>query len=164
VIWTAIGSPVGPLLLTAEAGALTGVLFAEHRGRDVTAGVAAAGVQDGADPLLRAAVSQLVGYFARDREVFDLPLAPAGTAFQLRVWQALRQIPYGATASYGEIARRLGLPPHASRAVGAANGANPISIVVPCHRVVGADGSLTGYGGGIERKRLLLDLERGALF
>ena len=164
MIWTAIDSPVGPLLLTADAGALTGVLFAVHRGRDRTGEVAAAGRRDDADRLLGAAAAQLAGYFARDLESFDLPLAPAGSPFRQRVWRALQDIPYGATASYGQIAGRLGLPAHASRAVGAANGANPISIVVPCHRVIGADGSLTGYGGGLDRKRLLLDLERGALF
>jgi methylated-DNA-[protein]-cysteine S-methyltransferase len=107
---------------------------------------------------------QLEEYFAGTRTEFDLPLAPTGTGFQLRVWQALTEIPYGRTESYGHVAARLGLVPGASRAVGLANGANPISIVVPCHRVIGANGSLTGYGGGLDRKRFLLDLEQGSLF
>ena len=114
--------------------------------------------------MLVAARTQLGEYFARERRAFDLPLAPTGTAFQTRVWTALLDIPYGETASYGDVARRLGLLPSASRAVGLANGSNPISIVVPCHRVIGADGSLTGYGGGLDRKRYLLDLERDLLF
>ena len=107
-------------------------------------------------------LAQLAEYFEGRRREFDLPLAPSGTPFQLRVWSALRKIPYGRTASYGEIARKVGVP-SAPRAVGVANGLNPIGIIVPCHRVIGADGSLTGYGGGLERKRLLLDLEAGVL-
>ena len=105
--------------------------------------------------------SQLNEYFAGKRTTFDLPLEPSGTDFQLNVWELLRKIPYGVTTSYGELARRLG-DPQASRAVGAANGANPIPIIVPCHRVVGSKGELTGFGGGIERKRWLLEHE-GAL-
>ena len=104
------------------------------------------------------AVRQLDAYFAGRLRQFDLPLATGGTAFQQRVWRALRDIPYGETVSYGELARHIERPA-AVRAVGAANGQNPISIVIPCHRVIGADGSLTGYGGGLERKRHLLDLE-----
>jgi methylated-DNA-[protein]-cysteine S-methyltransferase len=104
---------------------------------------------------------QLKEYFAGSRTTFDLPLEPSGTDFQLSVWELLRKIPYGVTTSYGELARRLG-EPKASRAVGAANGANPIPIIVPCHRVVGSKGELTGFGGGIERKRWLLEHE-GAL-
>ncbi len=103
--------------------------------------------------------TQLADYFAGVRRDFDLELAPAGTPFQLEVWRMLRRVPYGTTTSYGELSRRLGRP-QASRAVGAANGANPIPIVVPCHRVIGADGSLTGFGGGLDAKRVLLDLER----
>ena len=99
-------------------------------------------------------------YFAGKRQAFDLPLAPSGTEFQRRVWAALTEIPYGETRSYGQIATAIGQP-GASRAVGMANGRNPVSIVVPCHRVVGASGSLTGYAGGPERKQFLLDLERG---
>ncbi len=108
---------------------------------------------------LRDARRQLSEYFAGDRRVFDLPLAPDGTAFQRRVWQELRGIPYAETISYGELARRIGQPT-ASRAVGAANGRNPLAIVVPCHRVIGADGALTGYGGGLPVKEALLALER----
>ncbi len=105
-------------------------------------------------------MQQLKEYFAAERQAFELPLAARGSGFQHRVWAELEKIPYGETVSYGQIAGRLGLPPGGSRAVGLANGSNPISIVVPCHRVIGADGSLTGYGGGLDRKRYLLDLER----
>jgi methylated-DNA-[protein]-cysteine S-methyltransferase len=164
--WTLLGTPVGELLLTTDGEALTAVYFERHRdGGDArpTAAVRAAARADD-HPVLAAARVQLEEYFARERRVFDLPLAPAGTVFQRRVWTALLDIPYGATASYGDVARRLGLPLTASRAVGLANGSNPVSIVVPCHRVVGADGSLTGYGGGLDRKRYLLDLERDLLF
>jgi len=103
---------------------------------------------------------QLEEYFAGERTIFDIPLAPEGAPFEREVWRALEEIPYGETVSYGEIARRVGQPT-AARAVGTANGRNPIAVIVPCHRVIGADGSLTGYGGGLERKRLLLELERG---
>ncbi|WP_454791284.1 methylated-DNA--[protein]-cysteine S-methyltransferase [Mycolicibacterium lutetiense] len=105
------------------------------------------------------AVDQLSGYFAGDRTEFDLELDMVGTQFQRRVWEALQTIPYGETCSYGEIARQIGSPA-ASRAVGLANGHNPIGIIVPCHRVIGANGSLTGYGGGLDRKRALLELEK----
>jgi methylated-DNA-[protein]-cysteine S-methyltransferase len=160
-VWTTTGSPVGELLLGAAGGGLTQVLFETHRdGADPMLGRVRSAPRDEGHPLLRAVAAQLAEYFAGDRKEFDLPLAPTGSPFQLRVWAALREIPYGSTVSYGEIARRLGLPPGGSRAVGLANGANPISIIVPCHRVIGADGSLTGYGGGLDRKRLLLDLER----
>ena len=153
--WTVVeDTPVGPLLLTASGGAVTGLWFGVQP---------VAGVRDDADPVLVAAVAQLREYFAGERTAFDLPLAPDGTDFQRRVWEQLRLIPYGTTVSYGELARRLGAP-SASRAVGAANGRNPIAIVVPCHRVIGADGSLTGFGGGMDAKRVLLDLETGALF
>jgi methylated-DNA-[protein]-cysteine S-methyltransferase len=153
--WTLVEStPVGPLHLTASEGALTGLRFGSGP---------AAGERADDDPVLARAVSQLTAYFAGERRSFDLPLAPAGTAFQLAVWAALVEIPYGTTVSYGELARRLGSP-SASRAVGLANGRNPIAIVVPCHRVIGADGSLTGFGGGMAAKRTLLDLEAGTLF
>ena len=112
-------------------------------------------------PLASAARQQLAAYFAGELDRFDLPLALAGSDFQRRVWDAVAAIPYGATASYSEIAAAIGRPA-ACRAVGAANGRNPLAIVIPCHRVVGAAGALTGYGGGLERKRALLDLERGA--
>ena len=111
---------------------------------------------------MRDAVAQLTSYFARDLKEFDLALAPRGSAFQLRVWEQLRGVGYGDTASYGEIAHRLGMTNAASRAVGLANGRNPIPIVIPCHRIIGANGALTGYAGGLDRKRLLLHLE-GAL-
>jgi methylated-DNA-[protein]-cysteine S-methyltransferase len=109
---------------------------------------------------LREPAEQLEAYFAGELRDFDLPLAPQGTPFQREVWSALRGIPYGSTISYGELAAAVGRP-HAARAVGAANGRNPIAVVVPCHRVIGASGALTGYGGGLGRKRLLLDLEAG---
>lgn len=112
------------------------------------------------DSVAEAVVEQLVEYFAGARTDFDLPLAPRGTDFQRAVWSALSAIPYGGTTTYGELARRLGKP-HAARAVGAATGRNPWSIVVPCHRLVGGNGALTGYAGGIAAKRFLLDLERG---
>jgi methylated-DNA-[protein]-cysteine S-methyltransferase len=153
--WTLVEStPVGPLHLTALGGAVTGLRFGSGP---------AVGERADDEPVLVRAVAQLTAYFAGERRSFDLPLAPAGTTFQLAVWEALRQIPYGTTVSYGELARRLGSPA-ASRAVGLANGRNPIAIVVPCHRVIGADGSLTGFGGGMAAKRTLLDLEAGTLF
>lgn len=149
--WT--DSPVGGLRLHASAGLLTAVEFdAQPVGGRVD------------DPLLDEAERQLREYFAGERRTFDLPLANDGTEFQRKVWGELRRIPYGETATYGEVARRLGYEPVVSRAVGAANGANPLPIVVPCHRVVGADGSLTGYAGGAERKRVLLELEQPGLF
>ncbi len=154
-----VPSPIGPLTLLAAGPALAGVYL--HAQRHLPAVVADAGPasQDGPDAApLAAAASQLAEYFAGRRTGFDLPLAMAGTAFQRRVWAALREIPYGETVSYGELARQIGQA-SASRAVGLANGRNPVSIVVPCHRVVGTDGSLTGYGGGLDRKRFLLDLE-----
>ncbi|GAA0610464.1 methylated-DNA--[protein]-cysteine S-methyltransferase [Kribbella sandramycini] len=117
------------------------------------------------DSVLPAAVEQLTEYFAHDRTTFDLPLHLPGTPFQQRVWAALQDIPYGEIRTYGELARELGMVPGASRAVGLANGKNPVSIIVPCHRVIGSSGSLTGYGGGLHNKQALLDHERGdALF
>ena len=120
--------------------------------------------RDDDNPVLASAVGQLTAYFARDLKEFDLPLAPQGSDFQQRVWDALLGIGYGDTASYGEIAHRLGMTNAASRAVGLANGRNPIPIVIPCHRVIGADGTLTGYAGGLERKQALLEIEQDALF
>ena len=154
-----VDSPVGPLTLVSDGSHLTGVFFVEHRHApgDVGRRLAA----DEAPPVLRGAAAQLAEYFAGSRTDFDLPLAPAGTDFQHRVWALLRQIPYGTTRSYGQLAAELGAP-GASRAVGLANGRNPVSIVVPCHRVIGASGAITGYGGGVERKQALLDLERRA--
>jgi methylated-DNA-[protein]-cysteine S-methyltransferase len=144
-----IDSPVGPLTLVERDGALARLSFGAHADSPAT-------------PLLHRAVAQLNEYFAGARRSFDLPLAPSGTEFQLACWRALAEIPYGETRSYGEQARRIGRPDRA-RAVGAANGANPIAIILPCHRVIGADGSLVGFGGGLETKRRLLDLEAGIL-
>ena len=110
--------------------------------------------------ILERAATQLTEYFAGTRTEFDVPLAPRGTPFQLAVWAELTRIPYGSTVSYGEVAAALGKSPVASRAVGLANGRNPISIIVPCHRVIGADGNMTGYGGGLPRKRFLLMMEQ----
>ena len=154
-----IDSPVGPITVRVDAaGALTSVLFADpDPDRDLEPDRAA---RD-STPAAERAAEQLRQYFAGQRTDFDLPLAPVGSPFQLRVWTALREIPYGETESYGHLALRIGQPT-ASRAVGLANGRNPIAIVVPCHRVIGASGTLTGYAGGLERKRWLLDLE-GAL-
>ena len=155
--YSTLTTPIGELVLTADDdGALTAVHLPNSHPE--TAG------WERDDEHLADARRQLAEYFAGERRAFDLPLRPAGTPFQLRVWEALLQIPYGETASYGEIARELGEPGHdhrLARAVGAANGRNPIAIVVPCHRVIGSDGSLTGYGGGLECKRALLDLEVG---
>lgn len=154
--WHEVDSPVGALLLTGHRDALTRVHF-----------------QAGPHPLhprpqwvpaarpFAPVLSQLEEYFAGTRRAFRLRLAPTGTPFQLAVWQALREIPYGQTTSYGELARRLGHA-GAARAVGLANGSNPLPIIVPCHRVIGADGSLTGFGGGLYIKRALLALEGAA--
>lgn len=164
---TVIESPVGSLTLVGDDLALHGIYFDGHRGspaRDGDGGGTQPQQSADGGPVLTAAATQLAEYFAGAREEFDLPLAPRGTPFQQRVWTALRAIPYGQTSTYGDVARRLGLAPSASRAVGLANGANPISIVVPCHRVIGSDGTLTGYGGGLARKQFLLDLERDQLF
>ncbi len=155
-VWTEMESPVGVLRLVSDGQALTSLMF-DPQDEPV-------GERDDAHPVLAEARAQLEAYFAGDRKDFDLPLAAEGTPFQQRVWAALREIGYGETASYGDIARRLGLPPGASRAVGAANGRNPIAIVVPCHRVIGSNGKLTGYAGGVERKERLLSLEQAALF
>ncbi len=151
-------SPVDDLTLVSDGAQLTGVYMDLHRHLDRSL-LGDRVAEEDAPPVLRATATQLGEYFAGDRQVFDLPLAPAGTQFQQRVWQALALIPYGSTWSYRRLAEEVGSP-GASRAVGLANGRNPISIVVPCHRVIGADGSLTGYGGGVARKRVLLDLER----
>jgi len=161
--WTVVASPVDDLLLTTDGEHLTGVFFSPHKGLSVSMRTTGQ-VRDDAQPVLLAAAGQLDECFGGRRRIFDLPLRAVGTAFQRRVWAALSEIGWGETRSYGEIARHLGLPPGASRAVGLANGANPLSIVVPCHRVVGSDGSLTGFGGGVLRKRFLLDLEADVLF
>jgi methylated-DNA-[protein]-cysteine S-methyltransferase len=153
MLHTTIESPVGDLLLFGDELRLRGVHMQEGR----RPAVVAPGWKSAREPFSTVR-EQLGEYFAGDRTRFDLELAPVGTPFQELVWRALRRIPYGRTASYGEIARGIGHPA-ASRAVGMANGSNPISIVVPCHRVIGADGKLTGYAGGVERKRFLLKLE-----
>ena len=161
-MWTLMDSPAGQLRIIASRSAITGIEFA---GLPVGSTVGRPeGDRDDADPLLLEAVRQLRAYFERDLKEFDLPLSPAGTPFQQRVWEQLAGIGYGETVSYGEVALRLGMRVAASRAVGLANGRNPIPIVIPCHRVVGADGTLTGYAGGLERKRILLELEQDALF
>jgi methylated-DNA-[protein]-cysteine S-methyltransferase len=152
--FTQIESPIGRLLLTSDGTALTGLYMEPSRKAGSTEGW----TQDATVPPLAAAVRQLNEYFAGRRREFDLPLRLQGTVFQTRVWHELTAIPYGHTWSYGQLARRINQP-SASRAVGLANGRNPISILVPCHRVIGADGSLTGYGGGLDRKRWLLSHE-----
>jgi methylated-DNA-[protein]-cysteine S-methyltransferase len=149
--FTHFESPIGRLLLTTDGTALTGCYMEPFRKAQSTDGWA----EDATVDPLAAAVRQLDEYFAGTRRDFDLPLAFRGTPFQTRVWRELVEIPYGQTWSYGQLAKRIDKP-SASRAVGLANGRNPISILVPCHRVIGADGSLTGYGGGLERKRWLL--------
>ena len=151
---TTVDSPIGELTLVARGGRLTGVYFPHHWYKPDPA---AFGPRT--ETGFEAAASQLAEYFAGQRTRFELPLALAGTGFQRRVWAALQDIPYGETISYRELARRTGNAA-ASRAVGLANGKNPVSIIVPCHRVVGTDGSLTGYGGGLDRKRFLLALEQ----
>jgi methylated-DNA-[protein]-cysteine S-methyltransferase len=152
---TRISSPIGVLTLTSNGSALTQLSL--PRGDDTERD----DVPADADPILSAAREQLEAYFDLRLRQFDLPLEPKGTDFQRRVWDSLRAIPYGETISYAELARRIDNP-KAVRAVGAANGRNPLMIIVPCHRVIGADGSLTGFGGGIDRKRWLLDHEARA--
>ena len=178
-MWTQIETPIGDLRIVEDRGALVAVDFVGEMASTSTASdrrtasmaVAAARTDSripaeraDSEPLLREAVAQLEAYFARELKEFDLPLNPVGSAFQRRVWDELRLIGYGQTATYGDIAGRLGMTGHAARAVGVANGRNPIPIVVPCHRVVGAAGGLTGYGGGLPRKQYLLQLEQSALF
>src|SRR5438477_12428435 len=148
---TIVDSPIGPLGVIASDTALEAVLFDGVRI-----------LPEEASPVLAEAARQLAAYFAGELVEFDLPLELHGTEFNRRCWLALSSVPYGQTVSYGEQARRLGLGSEAARAVGAANGRNPLPIVLPCHRVIGADGSLTGFGGGLHVKRFLLELE-GAL-
>jgi methylated-DNA-[protein]-cysteine S-methyltransferase len=152
-----VPSPVGPLTIVAEDGKIACLYMDAQRHAPARESFGLPG--DPADEPFAAAAAQLAAYFDGELTEFDLPLSPAGTDFQRRVWESLRAIPYGQTVSYGELARRVGNPA-ASRAVGLANGRNPIAIVVPCHRVIGADGNMTGYGGGLDRKRFLLALER----
>jgi methylated-DNA-[protein]-cysteine S-methyltransferase len=156
---TVVDSPIGPLALTAAGGRLTGLqLGASPDASRKTGGPAP--LTGGADEtVLAEAAAQLAAYFAGELTEFDLPLSASGTEFQQRVWRCLRDIPYGQTWSYGRLAAAAGNP-KASRAVGMANNRNPIPIVIPCHRVIGADGRLVGYGGGLDRKTWLLDHER----
>ncbi len=173
-MWPSFDTPAGPMRVIVQDGAVTAAEFTAAPPEDASprssmrvAAERSAGravderVDD--DPLLVEATRQLTAYFARDLKEFDLPLRPAGTPFQQRVWEELQQIGYGETASYGELADRLGMVRGAARAVGAANGRNPIGIVIPCHRVVGAKGSLSGYAGGVQRKQFLLGLEQDTL-
>lgn len=147
-------SPIGPLLLLGDERALAALYMVDHRHQPpLPAGC------ERRDLAFRAAREQLAAYFAGELTEFDVLLSARGTDFQSKVWRALRAIAYGQTESYGQLAQRIGNP-SASRAVGLANGKNPISIIVPCHRVIGANGSLTGYGGGMERKKWLLEHER----
>ncbi|HEX4405519.1 MAG TPA: methylated-DNA--[protein]-cysteine S-methyltransferase [Polyangia bacterium] len=152
-VFSIVPTPVGPLMLVGEGDALVGVYFDN-------AALSASPPREWSrdDRRLRPAARQLAAYFAGTRTTFDVPLAPRGTDFRRAVWDELLRIPYGETTTYGELARRLGKPA-AQRAVGGANHHNPIAIIIPCHRVIGADGSLTGYGGLMSRKRVLLDLE-----
>jgi methylated-DNA-[protein]-cysteine S-methyltransferase len=159
-MWTVMDSPIDELRIVEQNGAITAIEFSPYRpseGRPL-------GRRADDNPVLAEAVRQLRAYFDRDLKEFDLPLAPVGSAFQQRVWAELLGVGFGETASYGQIAGRLGMTNAASRAVGLANGRNPIPIVIPCHRIIGANGTLTGYAGGLPRKQLLLELEQDALF
>ncbi len=150
-------SPIGELLLVATADSLLEIRFEEERrAREIPPHWRQGGT------ICSMAADQLTAYFAGERQTFELPLSPQGTPFQQIVWKVLQDIPYGKTISYGELAQRIDRP-SASRAVGAANGQNPLPIVIPCHRVIGSNGSLTGYGGGLHRKETLLKLERDSL-
>ncbi|MFI5711975.1 methylated-DNA--[protein]-cysteine S-methyltransferase [Kribbella sp. NPDC051620] len=156
VTYAVIDSPLGALtLVAADTGELAGLYMEQHRHRPP---LETFGLRD--DSILPEVQQQLKEYFAGERVAFDVPLKLTGTAFQQRVWEALKGIPYGEVTTYGQLAVTLGLVPGASRAVGLANGKNPVSIIVPCHRVIGSTGSLTGYGGGLDRKQRLLDHER----
>jgi methylated-DNA-[protein]-cysteine S-methyltransferase len=157
MIYTTFDSPIGELLLVGDGSALSR-LSMQSAPRPRTIDPAWRRGDEPFEPIRE----QLEEYFAGARHTFDVELALAGNAFELKVWDALLEIPYGETASYGQIATQLG-DPAAARAVGLANARNPVAVIVPCHRVIGADGSLTGYGGGLERKQFLLDLESGVL-
>jgi methylated-DNA-[protein]-cysteine S-methyltransferase len=153
LLYTRAQSPIGELLLVGDGHALHGLHMQEGR-----TAVSVHPEWRRADEPFADVSEQLSQYFAGERHDFEVQVAMAGTPFQRRVWDALQEIPYGETTTYGELAYRLGRP-SASRAVGLANGRNPIAVIVPCHRVIGSDGGLTGYGGGLERKRFLLELE-----
>lgn len=157
-IWTAtVDSPIGQLNLTSSNNYITGLYMEEQRhaptDRDTW-------IRN--DPLFVEAVTQIEAYFAGALRTFDLPIKLEGTEFQMRVWNELRTIPYGETMNYGRLARQVGNP-KACRAVGLANGRNPVAIIIPCHRVIGVNGALTGYGGGLDRKKWLLGHERSQL-
>jgi methylated-DNA-[protein]-cysteine S-methyltransferase len=155
---TVIDSVVGSLTLVADGDAIVGLYMDSQRHRPADDDLGDPEPRGRETEPFKAAADQLDAYFAGVLTRFDLPLTPVGSVFQQRVWAALQEIPFGQTESYGQLAERIGSPGGA-RAVGLANGKNPIGIIIPCHRVVGADGSLTGYGGGLDRKKLLLDLE-----
>ncbi len=151
-------APTGPMLLVATDDAICGLYFAgPERKREIVPDNSA--IPDDGREILATCARELDEYFAGTRTVFDVPVELDGTPFQLTVWNELAKVGYGVTMSYGDLARRAGLPKEAVRAVGSANGSNPVSIIIPCHRIIGADGSLTGYGGGLENKRMLLALE-----
>lgn len=158
ITWCFIESPIGPLRLAADEDGLCLIEFPPPRPLNPAHGEI---WTEGRHPLLDVAALQLADYFAGRLQTFDLPLSPRGTEFQRKVWRELSRIPYGTTINYGQLAQRVG-DAKASRAVGAANGRNPLPIVVPCHRVIGANGSLTGFAGGLPTKQFLLRLE-GAL-
>jgi len=157
MLYTTVDSPIGTLLLQGDEHALRGL----HMQGGRTA-IRVRAEWERADEPFAHVEAQLAEYFEGRRTTFDVPLELAGSPFQRRVWEALQGIPYGETVSYGELARRVGAP-SAARAVGVANRETPVAVIVPCHRVIGADGSLIGFGGGLERKRLLLELEAGVL-
>jgi methylated-DNA-[protein]-cysteine S-methyltransferase len=157
MLYTSFDSPIGELLAVGDGRTLHGLHMQEGR-----TAIAVRPEWEAADEPFAELRAQLDDYFSGRRTDFEVPLTLGGSPFQRRVWRALQDIPYGETITYGEQARRVGVP-SAPRAVGAANGRNPICVIVPCHRVIGADGSLTGYGGGVERKRALLELEAGVL-
>src|SRR5262249_12919994 len=157
IFYTTLDSPVGALFITSNGEAITELFMEKHKG-----GPKPIGDWRRDDSLFREAADQLWAYFAGELTEFDLPLATGGAPFQQRVWAELRNIPYGSTISYGELARLIGNP-EASRAGGAAHGTNPNSVILPCHRVIGSNGKLTGYGGGIERKKFLLEFEAETL-
>jgi methylated-DNA-[protein]-cysteine S-methyltransferase len=169
--WTTVPSPLEPITLVAVDGVLTQLFFQDtRRGKHLSrdGGVVVDPQPPPADAVpdpssFQAVGEQLAAYFRGELTAFDVPLGLAGTPFQQRVWAALREVPYGETVSYGELAQHIGQPT-ASRAVGLANGRNPIGVIVPCHRVIGSGGKLVGYGGGLHRKRHLLDLEQQTLF
>jgi methylated-DNA-[protein]-cysteine S-methyltransferase len=153
--YTCIETPIDPIFLTSDGTALTGLYMNPDQ---LSPRMREGWIRSQDAPPLAEAARQIALYFEGKLTQFDLPLATSGTPFQQQVWEELKAIPYGATISYGELARRIGQP-HASRAVGMANGRNPVGIIVPCHRVIGANGKLTGYGGGLPRKEALLEFE-----